>query len=53
MGKGKAWEDKELVNMAKAWISASEDGATGNQQKGSVFWDKIFEKFKELCGNNS
>ena len=42
-------EDKLIVS---AWLNASKDAITGNEQQGGAFWQRILQYLKLHGGNN-
>ena len=46
--KGRNFSAEEDVCVTRAWAKATLDSAVGNNQKSSMFWDKVFAFFKEM-----
>jgi hypothetical protein len=46
--KGPNFSAEEDVCLTRAWAKATLDSAVGNNQKSSMFWDKVFAFFKEM-----
>lgn len=46
---GEAWSDDEDIMLCTAFVNVSEDGAVGTDQSSAKLWQRVFDKFKELC----
>ena len=46
--RGSAWKADELLLLAKAWSSTSEDEAVGTDQSSTTFWGRVHTKFEQL-----
>ena len=43
MGRGSQWTAVEDIELARAWVSISEDPVKGNEQKNDTFWGNIYD----------
>jgi hypothetical protein len=48
MGRGKDWRALELVLLARAWVSASNNATLGIGMRSSQFWNDVHDKFIQL-----
>jgi hypothetical protein len=46
-GKGKNFVHEEERQLTRSVLTISQDPIVGNQQRGSSFWERIFEHYKE------
>ncbi|CAL1356971.1 unnamed protein product [Linum trigynum] len=44
--RGPNWKVHEDVNLCKSWISISEDGAVGINQKSTRLWERVEREFR-------
>lgn len=51
MIRDKEWTDKEVGNLARAWVYKTEDSFTGTGQTDKIFKEKIFERLKVFASD--
>ncbi|OWZ05190.1 hypothetical protein PHMEG_00022769 [Phytophthora megakarya] len=52
-GRGTNYSDAENKALCEAWLSVSGDAATGTNQNGDVFYNKVKIAFEEILGSTS
>ena len=51
--RGKNWTNLEDETLCRAWLNVSQDPIVGTNQKIENLYGRIFEKFVEVCTENS